>query len=77
MYRCSVPDFYLPDLNMIVEIKSFFTYDKQNMLDKFKAFKDNNYNYKLIMDGVEYFEDNLPETSKNNILNFINKVYVS
>lgn len=61
-YRCAIPDFYLEKDNMIVEIKSSFTYDKQNMLDRFKAYKDNGYNYKMIMDGVEYFEYNLPET---------------
>ena len=66
-YRCSIPDFYIKDDNMIVEIKSSFTYDKQNMIDRFKAYKENGYNYKMIMDGNEYFEDNLPETSNMTI----------
>lgn len=66
-YRCSIPDFYIKDDNMIVEIKSSFTYDKQNMIDRFKAYKEKGYKYKMIMDGKEYFEDNLPETSSMTI----------
>ena len=66
-YRCSIPDLYIKDDNMIVEIKSSFTYDKQNMIDRFKAYKEKGYNYKMIMDGGEYFEDNLPETSSMTI----------
>ena len=68
-YRCAIPDFYIKDENMIVEIKSSFTYDKQNMLDRFKAYKENGYNYKMIMDGKEYFENNLPENSNMTIKN--------
>ena len=30
----AVPDFYLPETNTLVEIKSEYTYDKQNMEDK-------------------------------------------
>lgn len=53
-YRCAVPDFYLPDTNTIVEIKSSWTYDEQNMKDKFKAYKELGYNTKLILDKIEY-----------------------
>ena len=53
-YRCAIPDFYLPDTNTIVEIKSSWTYDEQNMKDKFKAYKELGYNTKLILDKVEY-----------------------
>ena len=53
-YRCAIPDFYLPDINTIVEIKSSWTYDEQNMKDKFKAYKELGYNTKLILDKVEY-----------------------
>ena len=52
-YRCSIPDFYLPDTNTIVEIKSSWTYDEQNMKDKFKAYKELGYNTKLILDKKE------------------------
>lgn len=47
-YRCAIPDFYLPETNTIVEIKSDYTLDIQNMKDKFKAYKELGYNTKLI-----------------------------
>lgn len=53
IYRCAIPDFYLPDTNTIVEIKSTWTYDEQNMKDKFKAYKELGYNTKLILDKKE------------------------
>ena len=52
-YRCAIPDFYIPSENMIVEIKSSYTLDKQNMKDKFKAYKKLGYNVKLICDHKE------------------------
>lgn len=52
-YRCSIPDFYIPKNNLIVEIKSNWTLDKQNMKDKMKAYKELGYNFKLICDHKE------------------------
>ena len=52
-YRCAIPDFYIPSENMIVEIKSFWTLDEQNMKDKKKAYLDLGYNFKLICDHKE------------------------
>lgn len=52
--KIAIPDFYIPDENLIIEIKSSWTYDKQTMDDKFKAYKDLGYNVKLILDGIEY-----------------------
>jgi hypothetical protein len=52
-YRCAVPDFYLPESNTIVEIKSTYTLDIQNMRDKFKAYSDLGYNTVLILDKHE------------------------
>ena len=51
--RTAIPDFYLPETNTIVEIKSSYTYDKQNMDDKIKAYKKYGYNFKLILDHKE------------------------
>ena len=51
--RRAIPDFYLIDSNTIVEIKSTFTLDIQNMKDKFKAYKELGYNCKLICDFKE------------------------
>ena len=56
--RTSIPDFYLPDTNELVEIKSSWTYDYQNMKDKVKSYRDNGYNFKLILDGEELVYEN-------------------
>ena len=47
------PDFYIYDTNTIVEIKSSWTLDKQNMIDKFIAYKQLGYNCKCICDNIE------------------------
>jgi len=52
-YRCAIPDFYIPNINTIIEIKSSWTLDKQNMKDKMKAYKKLGYNFKLICDHQE------------------------
>ena len=39
-YRCAIADFYIPSQNLIVEIKSSWTLDEQNMKDKIKAYKN-------------------------------------
>lgn len=49
----AIPDFYIPDTNTIVEIKSTFTLDIQEMKEKFKAYKELGYNTKLILDHQE------------------------
>jgi hypothetical protein len=51
--RLAIPDFYLLETNTIVEIKSLYTYDSQNMRDRVKAFLENNYNFKLILNKKE------------------------
>lgn len=55
--RTAIPDFYLPNENMIVEIKSTYTLDYQNMRDKFRAYKDLGYEYKCILEGKEEYID--------------------
>lgn len=52
-YRCAIPDFYLKDSNTIVEIKSNYTYNEQNMKDKFDEYKKLGYNVKLILEHNE------------------------
>lgn len=52
-FRCAIPDFYIPSKNEIVEIKSSYTLDIQNMRDKFKAYKELGYNCKCICDYNE------------------------
>lgn len=50
---CAIPDFYIQEQNLIVEIKSSYTLDIQNMRDKFKAYKKLGYNCKCICDHKE------------------------
>lgn len=52
--RIAVPDFFLPETNTIVEIKSSFTYNYQNMLDKSSQYKQLGYNFILILDHHQY-----------------------
>ena len=52
-YRCAIPDFYIPSQHLIVEIKSSYTLDEQNMKDKMKAYKNLGYNFKLICNHKE------------------------
>jgi len=51
--RIAVPDFYLPNTNTIIEIKSNWTLNLLNMLDKVKAYKENGYEFKLILEHKE------------------------
>ena len=52
-YRTSIPDFYIPESNTIVEIKSTWTFDYQNMIDKRKAYYRDGYNFKLILEHID------------------------
>lgn len=52
-YHCAIPDFYLPDTNTIIEIKSLYTLDIQEIQDKFKAYHEQSYNTKLILEHQE------------------------
>jgi len=47
-WRVAIPDFYLPLENKIVEMKSDWTYDEQNMNDKKKAYEEEGYNFELL-----------------------------
>jgi hypothetical protein len=52
-YRCAIPDFYIPYTNEVIEIKSTYTLDIQNMKDKFKAYIELGYKPKLILEHKE------------------------
>jgi hypothetical protein len=53
--RVAIPDFYLPDNNEIIEIKSNWTYDEINMKDKLKSYKEHGYKFKLILEHKEIY----------------------
>lgn len=48
--RTYIPDFYLIDTNTIIEIKSEFTIDYQNIKDKKKACIEQGYNFILYLE---------------------------
>lgn len=52
--RVAIPDFYLPESNTIIEIKSVFTYNKQNMIDRSIQYQNLGYKFKLILEHQEY-----------------------
>lgn len=58
-YRCAVPDFHLIDTNELVEIKSDWTLDKQNMKDKFKEYIKLGYKPRLILEHKEVNIDDM------------------
>ncbi len=49
-YHCAIPDFYLPETNTIIEIKSSWTLNIDEMKDKVKAYKELGYNFKLMLE---------------------------
>lgn len=49
-FRIAIPDFYLPQTNEIYEIKSQFTFNKNNMVNKFKEYIKNGYTPFLILE---------------------------
>lgn len=51
--RIAIPDVYIQSQNLIIEIKSSYTYNKQNMQDRVKSFKEHGYDFKLILDHKE------------------------
>ena len=51
--KIAIPDFYITSTNTIVEIKSNYTLDVQNMKDKIKVYKEAGYNFKLILEHKE------------------------
>ena len=52
--RTAFPDFYIPDKNLIVEVKSSYTLNAQNMIDRFIAFKKLGYNVDLLYEHKHY-----------------------
>ena len=56
--RVAIPDFYLVNTNELVEIKSSYTLNVQNMIDKAAEYLRMGYKFKLILDFQEVtFED--------------------
>jgi len=84
-WRFAVPDFYLPENNTIIEVKSVFTYDRQNMIDKAEAYIKEGYDFLLEYEHKTYtFHDMLEKifdieknlTYYNNRANILAKLVV-
>lgn len=58
-YRVAIPDIFIKDKNEIIEIKSNFTFNKQNMIDKFNEYRKMGYDVKLILEKIEYSYDDI------------------
>lgn len=50
-HRIAIPDFYLPDSNTIVEIKSTYWLNEENMKNKSQEYQRLGFNFQLIVDG--------------------------
>jgi len=50
-YRIAIPDFYLPETNTIVEVKSDYWLDESEMRDKKEAYIALGYNFKLNLEN--------------------------
>ena len=50
-HRVAIPDFYHPDSNTIVEIKSQYWLDEENMKDKSQEYQKLGFKLQLIVDG--------------------------
>lgn len=51
-YRIAVPDFYLPETNTIVEVKSTYWLDNNEMLDKATTYLNLGYKFDLFLDHL-------------------------
>ena len=50
-FRFALPDFYLPSFNKIIEIKSVYTLDMINMIDKIEAYRKDGYTVEVVVDN--------------------------
>lgn len=66
--RIAIPDFIVSDI-LLYEIKSYWTYDRTNMEDKFRAYREVGYEPALVLEGILY-EDELPEGKEVTIYNW-------
>lgn len=64
-YRTAIPDFYIPSMNLIIEVKSIFTLDVINMQEKISEYEKCGYKCKLI---IEHKEMTLEEMLNDNEL---------
>ena len=66
-FRFAIPDFYIPSKNLIIEVKSTFTLDTQNMYDKFLKFKQLGYNVDLLLEHQHYYDMSFFNSNTKNV----------
>ena len=74
-FRISIPDFYLPETNTIIEIKSLYTLNVQNMKERRDVYIKEGYNFKLILEHKECNLDEIVNTRNNNQFEQLVKQY--
>ena len=67
--KIAIPDFYIPKDNIIVEIKSSWTTNYQQLKDKENQYQKLGYNYKLIFEHKEYNSIDDIDKTKFRIIN--------
>lgn len=66
--RIAIPDFLLSETNEIIEVKSRITFRKQNMIDKFKKYKELGYKPKMLYEGVMYNDNEINDIEEFDFL---------
>jgi len=67
-YRIAIPDIYIKKENLLIEIKSKFTFNKQNMIDKFREYLKLGFSVKLILDNIEYTYSDILNLEQSNFI---------
>lgn len=67
-YRVAIPDIFIKMENKIIEIKSKVTFNKQNIIDKFKEYKKLGFDVYMIHEHTEYSYDEMLELNENHFL---------
>lgn len=67
-YRVAIPDVYIINDNKIIEIKSKITFNKQNIIDKFKEYIKMGFIVGLLLEKKEYTFDEILDINQNEYL---------
>ena len=73
VYKTGVPDFYLPDFNMIIETKGSYFYDNENLADRKVELNKLGFKFYVLLEKEKVLEDFKPlEEIKDNYINIEN-----
>lgn len=68
MYRVAIPDFYVKKDNILYEIKSKITFNKQNVIDKFNEYKKLGFTPILIYENTWITYDDIYKINENDFI---------